>query len=46
MLLLVIVTTFWADAWADVLGLAGLSPSGSGLDATQGFQLEREYTPL
>jgi len=44
-LLLVIVTTFWADAWADVLGLAGLSASG-GLDATEGFQLEREYTPL
>ena len=45
-LLLVIVTTFWADAWADVLGLAGLNSSGGGLDATQGFQLEREYTPL
>ncbi len=43
-LLLVIVTTFWADAWADVMGLAGLS--GSGLDASLGFQLEKEYEPL
>ncbi|RZO11727.1 MAG: ClC family H(+)/Cl(-) exchange transporter, partial [Synechococcus sp. MED-G135] len=45
-LLLVIVTTFWADAWADVFGLVGISPSTGGLDATQGFLLEREYTPL
>jgi len=45
-LLLVIVTTFWADGWADVLGLMGLSPSAGGLDSTLGFQLEREYTPL
>jgi CIC family chloride channel protein len=45
-LLLVIVTTFWADAWADVLGLVGISPATGGLDATQGFQLERQYTPL
>ena len=38
-LLLVIITTFSADTWADVLG-------GGGLDGTLGFQLEREYTPL
>ena len=38
-LLLVIITTFSADTWADVLG-------GGGLDSTLGFQLEREYTPL
>ena len=45
-LLLVIVTTFWADAWADVLGLAGLSTGGGGLDTALGFQLEKEYEPL
>ena len=45
-LLLVVVTTFWADAWADVLGLMGLSPTAGGLDRIVGFQLEREYTPL
>ena len=45
-LLLVVVTTFWADAWADVLGLMGLSPTAGGLDRSVGFQLEREYTPL
>ena len=45
-LLLVIITTFWADAWADVLGLAGLRTSGGGLDAALGFQLEREYEPM
>ena len=38
-LLLVIITTFSADTWADVFG-------GGGLDSTLGFQLEREYTPL
>ena len=38
-LLLVIITTFSADTWADVLG-------GGGLDSTLGFQLEREYPPL
>ena len=41
-LLLVIITTFWADAWADVLTLLGLS-SRAGLHSTLGFQLEREY---
>lgn len=45
-MLLVIVTTFLADAWADVLGLAGLSTSGGGLTTGLGFQLEKEYEPL
>ena len=45
-LLLVIITTFSADTWADVLGFLGLSPGAGGLTSTSGFQLEREYTPL
>ena len=45
-LLLVVVTTFWADAWADVMEVFGLSPTAGGLDNSVGFQLEREYTPL
>ncbi len=45
-LLLVIVTTFFADTLADVLGFLGLNPGGGGLNSTIGFQLEREYTPL
>ena len=38
-LLLVLITTFSADTWADVMG-------GGGLNSTLGFQLERQYTPL
>ncbi len=45
-LLLVLVTTFWADTWADVLQEIGLQPGSGGFDTTLGFQLEREYTPL
>ena len=45
-LLLVIITTFFADTWADVLGYLGLSPGSGGLDGTVGFQVEREFSPL
>ena len=45
-LLLVVVTTFWADTWADVLQSIGLDPSAGGFDKYLGFQLERTYTPL
>ena len=45
-LLLVLITTFSADTWADVLGFLGLNPGSSGLSGTTGFQLERAYTPL
>ena len=45
-LLLVIITTFSADTWADVIGFLGLNPGGSGLHQTLGFQLQREFTPM
>ncbi len=45
-LLLVVVTTFWADTWADVLQNIGLNQGAGGYDTNLGFQLEREYTPL
>ena len=45
-LLLVVVTTFWADTWADILQSFGLDSSAGGFSSTLGFQLEREYTPL
>ena len=45
-LLLVLITAFSADTWADVLGFLGLNPGSSGLSSTSGFQLERAYTPL
>ncbi len=44
-LLLVIITTFWADAWADVLQSIGLNSSAGGFDSNLGFQVERAYTP-
>ena len=44
-LLLVLVTTFLADTWADVMGLTALGRQASGLNAI-GFQLEREFTPV
>ena len=44
-LLLVLVTTFFADTSADVLGFLGLGHHSGGLVSTMGFQLEREYTP-
>tara|TARA_Y100001968_G_C19425546_1_gene754128 strand:+ start:81 stop:1430 length:1350 start_codon:yes stop_codon:yes gene_type:complete len=45
-LLLVVITTFWADTWADVLQAIGLDPKAGGFDHILGFQLQREYTPL
>ncbi|AAQ00911.1 MULTISPECIES: ClC family H(+)/Cl(-) exchange transporter [Prochlorococcus] len=45
-LLLVVITTFWADTWADVLQAIGLNGHTGGFDQTLGFQIEREYTPL
>ena len=45
-LLLVVVTTFWADTWADVLQAISFSPFSGGFDTRLGFQLEREYTPI
>jgi len=42
-LLLVVVTTFWADTWADVLRGIGLDPTAGGFDSNIGFQLERKY---
>ncbi len=45
-LLLVVVTTFWADAWADLLQSMGLDPKAGGFDMNLGFILEREYTPI
>jgi len=45
-LLLVIITTFSADTWADVIGFLGLNPNSSGLHQTLGFQVEREFTPM
>ena len=44
-LLLVVVTTFWADAWADVFGFMGLSPTAGGLDRSVGFQLAKKFDP-
>ena len=44
-LLLVLVTTFLADTWADVMGLTAMGRQSSGLNFT-GFQLEREFTPM
>jgi len=45
-LLLVVVTTFWADTWADVLQGLGLDPKAGGFDSTLGFQVERTFTPI
>ncbi len=45
-LLLVVITTFWADTWADVLQAIGLDPKAGGFDNVLGFQLQREYTPF
>ena len=43
-LILVVVTTFWADTWADVLQSLGLNTNATGFDQTIGFQLEKQYT--
>ncbi len=44
-LLLVVVTTFWADTWADVLQTIGLDTKAGGFDFRLGFQVERAYSP-
>lgn len=44
-LLLVLITTFLADIWAEVMGLTGMGRQASGLNLI-GFQLEREFTPV
>tara|TARA_B100000965_G_scaffold392662_1_gene402471 strand:+ start:729 stop:2087 length:1359 start_codon:yes stop_codon:yes gene_type:complete len=45
-LLLVVVTTFWADSCADVLQAIGLDQKAGGFIYNLGFQLERAYTPI
>merc|ERR1712159_616771 len=45
-LLLVVVTTFWADSWADILQAIGLDQKAGGFVNNLGFQLERAYTPV
>ena len=45
-LLLVVVTTFWADSCADVLQAMGLDEKAGGFINNLGFQLERTYTPI
>ena len=45
-LLLVVVTTFWADSWADILQAIGLDQKAGGFVNNLGFQLERAYTPI
>ncbi len=42
-LLLVVVTTFLADTWADILQSLGLDPKATGFDFIKGFQVERAY---
>ncbi len=44
-LVLVIVTTFWADSWTDILQSMGLGNSEGGFNKLLGFQLERTYSP-
>ncbi|MEB3263469.1 MAG: chloride channel protein [Synechococcus sp.] len=47
-MLLVLVTTFWADTWADLMGLAGLvnlEPTGSAaVDPDGSFEIARQVT--
>ncbi len=45
-LLLVVVTTFWADSCADILQAIGLDQKAGGFIYNLGFQLERAYTPI
>ena len=45
-LLLVVVTTFWADSCADILQAIGLDQKAGGFINNLGFQLERAYTPV
>jgi CIC family chloride channel protein len=46
-MLLVLVTTFWADTWADLLGLArlvNLEPEAAAAGSDSTFQLSRQVT--
>jgi len=45
-LLLVVITTFWADSCADVLQAIGLDQKAGGFVNNLGFQLEKAYTPV
>ena len=45
-LLLVVVTSFWADSCADVLQAIGLDQKAGGFVNNLGFQLEKAYTPV
>ena len=45
-LLLVVITTFWADSWADILQAIGLDEKAGGFVSNLGFQLERTYNPI
>ena len=45
-LLLVVVTTFWADSWADILQAIGFDQKAGGFVNNLGFQLEKAYTPI
>ena len=45
-LLLVVVTTFWADSCADILQAIGLDQKAGGFVNNLGFQLEKAYTPV
>ncbi len=45
-LLLVVVTTFWADTWADIFQAIGLDQDAGGFINNLGFQLEKTYTPI
>ncbi len=45
-LLLVVITTFWADAWADVLQAIGLDPKAAGFSSNLGFQVQKEYNQI
>ncbi len=42
-LVLVVVTTFWADTFADVLQSFGLDMKAGGFDHLKGFQIERTF---
>tara|TARA_Y100001933_G_scaffold78238_1_gene79441 strand:- start:1325 stop:2680 length:1356 start_codon:yes stop_codon:yes gene_type:complete len=45
-LLLVVVTTFIADASADIIQALGLDPKAGGFDFNLGFLIQKEYSPL
>ena len=42
-LLLVVITTFSADSWADILQAIGIDQTAGGFINNLGFQLERQY---